>query len=609
MSKIHPYSSNCFAAHIIISDFTAEPITNFLKAEGNEDFTTAKLLIKVENGERSYEHLIEAPPSSLRVLCQKILKPMKKFNRGKGLDDLKGKNIQASKAFGVPMAQYVQYQKLKMPYLEIPYFILECVQYLMRKGLGQEGIFRVDSSKAELKALIDRINSGEKVKVDEITDTAIVGDLVKQYLQELPDSLICATLYDTFLAVDDLTDITFKRETMKKIISTLPKCHQVTLRELLALFYQINLNASVNSMSTDNLAIVFSPIIARRKEEQADVTKLIKEMAKATKVLAFCIIEHETIFANATNDEEYDGLLPPVFTKKLVGHKAAIQVVACTGNFQRVWTCDHLGDIRVWDVEQGSWISTYKTNRGMIFAALAVNNQMWVATANCILILNAETGAQEKEIAGAVFSLNRIGGTIYAGGVGSISVIDIAKEKIENQLTFGGKAKIKTADLTLLDDNQLLWYSVERSINIYDLKANKFLKCISDAHAKKVTSLLTVREYVWSGSDEGVIRIWNIENFSCLHEIEAHQSAVLNLSLFGTHVWSASQDSTIKVWDTSTFSRIIDLRGFHTDGVLAVVPVWNTEKTKCWAWSGSYDASLCIWETVYKAAYQRKTGK
>jgi len=71
---------------------------------------------------------------------------MKKFNRGKGLDDIKGKNMQvnittidgfissfarrppslishlikqASKAFGVPMAQYVQYQKLKMPYLEM----------------------------------------------------------------------------------------------------------------------------------------------------------------------------------------------------------------------------------------------------------------------------------------------------------------------------------------------------------------------------------------------------------------------------------------------------------------------------------------------------------
>jgi len=71
-----------------------------------------------------------------------------------------------------------------------------------------------------------------------------VGDLVKQYLQELPDSLICATLYDTFLAVEgqessvandmvvsdplylDLTDVTFKRETLKKIVNTLPMCHQ-----------------------------------------------------------------------------------------------------------------------------------------------------------------------------------------------------------------------------------------------------------------------------------------------------------------------------------------------------------------------------------------------
>jgi len=40
------------------------------------------------------------------------------------------------------------------------------------------------------------------------------------------------------------------------------------------------------------------------------------------------------------------------------------------------------------------------------------------------------TGAQEKEIEGAVFSLNRIGDTIYAGGVGSISVISITKEKV-----------------------------------------------------------------------------------------------------------------------------------------------------------------------------------
>eukprot|EP01100_Stratorugosa_tubuloviscum_P012287 TRINITY_DN5780_c1_g1_i1.p1 TRINITY_DN5780_c1_g1~~TRINITY_DN5780_c1_g1_i1.p1 ORF type:complete len:109 (-),score=44.91 TRINITY_DN5780_c1_g1_i1:88-414(-) len=50
----------------------AEPISNFL-IQKNEDFTTAKMSVKIFAGERIYEYQIEHTPTQLRAIADRTL--------------------------------------------------------------------------------------------------------------------------------------------------------------------------------------------------------------------------------------------------------------------------------------------------------------------------------------------------------------------------------------------------------------------------------------------------------------------------------------------------------------------------------------------------------
>jgi WD40 repeat protein len=96
-----------------------------------------------------------------------------------------------------------------------------------------------------------------------------------------------------------------------------------------------------------------------------------------------------------------------------------------------------------------------------------------------------------------------------------------------------------------------------------------------------------------SGTEDGTIRIWNLDNFQCIQVLTHHKKAVncLRFSPNGDILASASWDHTIKLWDLNTFEEIATLKG-HQDSV----EILDISMDNLLLASGSNDQTIRLWD-------------
>lgn len=107
--------------------------------------------------------------------------------------------------FGMPLAEAVQYCGPNGVDVELPAVVYRCIEYLRAKNAAsEEGIFRLSGSNVVVKALKERFNAEGDVNFladDEYHDVHAVASLFKQYLRELPTSVLTRDLHPEFLSV------------------------------------------------------------------------------------------------------------------------------------------------------------------------------------------------------------------------------------------------------------------------------------------------------------------------------------------------------------------------------------------------------------------------
>lgn len=120
-------------------------------------------------------------------------------------------NVQAERkepvrpVFGIPLAEAVQHCAPQGVDVELPAVVYRCIEYLHAKGAAsEEGIFRLSGSNVVIKALKERFNNEGDVDFlagDQYYDVHAVASLFKQYLRELPTTVLTRELHLDFLRV------------------------------------------------------------------------------------------------------------------------------------------------------------------------------------------------------------------------------------------------------------------------------------------------------------------------------------------------------------------------------------------------------------------------
>lgn len=122
------------------------------------------------------------------------------------------------------------------------------------------------------------------------------------------------------------------------------------------------------------------------------------------------------------------------------------------------------------------------------------------------------------------------------------------------------------------------------------------LECVHEltGHTDNVRVLTVDARYLYSGSWDKTIRAWDLETFSCKHVIIGHTEAVLALCIMSGHLVSGSYDTTVRLWGVQpdTEFECVGVFKAHDDAVRVLTSSGRSAST---VFSGSYDGSIGFW--------------
>lgn len=132
--------------------------------------------------------------------------------------------------------------------------------------------------------------------------------------------------------------------------------------------------------------------------------------------------------------------------------------------------------------------------------------------------------------------------------------------------------------------------SDDSTVRVWDATT---LACVRvfEGHEDNVRVLSADSRYLYSGSWDKTIRVWDIRSLECVRVLEGHIEAVLALTVMRGHLISGSYDTTVRFWNTSTFNCVGKYEG-HDDAVRVLTS--TGEDSEC-VYSGSYDGSIGFW--------------
>lgn len=155
----------------------------------------------------------------------------------------------------------------------VPAVIITCVQHLERH-LHTVGLFRKSTSKKRVRQLREEFDqSGGVLELDEETCPHDVATLLKEYLRDLPEPLLCRRLYQPFVNSQKIRNRRLQFEAISYLVQLLPVSHRDTLYFLLKFLAKVarysndvqsasgDVISEGNKMDSNNLATVFAPNI------------------------------------------------------------------------------------------------------------------------------------------------------------------------------------------------------------------------------------------------------------------------------------------------------------------------------------------------------------
>jgi len=162
--------------------------------------------------------------------------------------------------FGVDLAN-----QMTRDNVEVPPIMEKCCQAIEKYGIEIQGIYRLSGTVTKVANLRQRLDKDlESVDLDSpewSSDINNVASVMKMWLRELPDPLLTYDLQQGFIDAAKIENDRLRHIRLHERVNDLPDANYATLKYFLGHLHRINQHASENSMSVQNLAIVFGPTL------------------------------------------------------------------------------------------------------------------------------------------------------------------------------------------------------------------------------------------------------------------------------------------------------------------------------------------------------------
>ncbi|XP_056427378.1 rho GTPase-activating protein 25 isoform X2 [Hyla sarda] len=300
--------------------------------------------------------------------------------------------------FGQRLADTIAYER-KFGRHTVPILMEKCADFILEKGLNEEGIFRLPGQDNLVKQLKEAFDAGERPSFSSDTDVHTVASLFKLYLRELPEPVFPWSQYEDCLACENTMNIDEEKghEELMKQIHFLPRENYNLLSFICRFLYKVQKNASINKMSVDNLAMVIGINLLRSKIEEPVI--LMRGAPQIQKLMTVMISHHEKFFPKS-KDQPVEAKTPRNDPKKVqvprssVGWDTAEESISPSGDSSKTHM-KYFGDSRGSSISDDSMSLHDDYNSGLLdssdsWKAIPRKRTQTMPITNCPIVKNQD---------------------------------------------------------------------------------------------------------------------------------------------------------------------------------------------------------------------------
>ncbi|KAM9827732.1 active breakpoint cluster region-related protein [Neosynchiropus ocellatus] len=174
--------------------------------------------------------------------------------------DPPGTSTQQHPVFCFPLEIVAQHEGVLVPHV-----VRCCVEEVERRGLDEEGIYRVSGNASEINSLrgFFDTNLREALTRMKSAEIHVVSGTLKLYFRELPEPLVPPELFHGLSQALAEKESPSCLESMLSLLQSCPEPNRHTFLFLLHHLQRVSERQEVNKMSVLNLATVFGPSLLR----------------------------------------------------------------------------------------------------------------------------------------------------------------------------------------------------------------------------------------------------------------------------------------------------------------------------------------------------------
>ncbi|XP_039262495.2 uncharacterized protein LOC120338538 isoform X1 [Styela clava] len=155
------------------------------------------------------------------------------------------------KLFSLPLGQVCTNGELPTP-------IADMLDILYRKAPYTTGIFRKSANAKTTRQLKHKLDEEADVTISDAS-IYVIAALVKDFLRNIPNSVLDNTLYTDWTNAIEEADDEAKLGSLRRLLRSLDQCNRVLIRRLSIILNRIASRAKRNNMTSYNLAICIAP--------------------------------------------------------------------------------------------------------------------------------------------------------------------------------------------------------------------------------------------------------------------------------------------------------------------------------------------------------------
>lgn len=163
--------------------------------------------------------------------------------------------------FGVPLEVAVIRSDIELG--AVPFPIRHTIDYLDRKSLHVEGIYRIPGAHSKIQAFIQAFNTGSRNVYGETEDTHAVAGVLKAFLRELPEPLLTNDLKPEFKKAADIMDAGSRNKRIRELLGALPAVNRETVKLIYGHLARVAAASAQNKMTASNLTFSLCPDVGQ----------------------------------------------------------------------------------------------------------------------------------------------------------------------------------------------------------------------------------------------------------------------------------------------------------------------------------------------------------